>query len=76
MNIKLDDKEKVYKKPDKTVKSIIKEKPIEDDTLIEPVKKVKKTKPVMYIPSISINVEENIIKEDIKLKVDTEDIEI
>jgi len=30
----------------------------------------------MSIPSISINVEENIIKEDIKLKVDTEDIEI
>ena len=81
MNIKLDDKEKVYKKPDKTVKStIVKEKPVKDDTLIkeilEPVKKVKKTKPVMSKPSISINVEENVINKEIKLKVDIDEIEI
>ena len=30
----------------------------------------------MSKPSISINIEENIINEDIKLKVDTDDIEI
>ena len=78
MNIKLDD-EKVYKKT-VAAKSEKKEKPIKDDTLIkqilEPVKKVKKSKPTMSKPSISINIEENIINEDIKLKVDTDDIEI
>jgi len=70
MNIKLDDKEKVYTKKEKPIKTIDKEeKHIE---VSEPIKKVKKSKPIISKPLISINVEENIINVDNKLKVDIE----
>jgi len=69
MNIKLDNSEKVYKKPEKSIKKS--EVPLEqksvkkEDSSVKKESNSKKSKPL-----ISINTKENI--EDIKLKVDIE----